>query len=274
MAIDIQRQLAVALSEAGIASLRYDKRGVGSSEGDETLASRSDLLDDARAAIAALRAQPEIDPSRVILIGHSEGAYLAPILAVDDPTIAGVILLSGAARPLSDITLWQVQTLLAQGGADEAAVDAALEQQTAYIDFVKSSKGEWSDYTVSDLEMALPWLTDTSAAQLLSSSLALSWLREHYLADPVATLSHLKAPVLVISGEKDLQVPSSEAGLIQDAVEAGENDDVSVQVLPNLNHLLRTHPEDANLLYRHIQDPVDPRVIDLIQTWILDRFGS
>ena len=275
MEIDVYRQLAVALSDAGIASFRFDKRGVGDSEGDATLASRSDLLADARAAIEALRGQPEIDPNRIILIGHSEGSYLAPALAVeDDAEIAGVVLLAGAARALDAITRWQVEALLRLQGIEGAALEAALAQQDQYFVFVESSQGEWSDYTIAELQADIPWLSEDAAAQLMETPLALSWLREHYLSEPAEVMARLQVPVLIISGEKDLQVPSSEAGLLSELLEAAGNDDVTVYVFPDLNHLLRYHPEEPNLIYRHISEPVDPRVVEAVQKWTVERFGS
>lgn len=273
MKIDVYRQLAVALSDAGIASFRFDKRGVGDSEGDATLASRSDLLADARAAIQALRVQPEIDPNRIILVGHSEGSYLAPELAVEDAEIAGVVLLAGAARALDAITRWQVESLLGQQGIEGTALEAALTQQDQYIAFVEASEGEWSDYTIAELQAEIPWLSEDAATQLKATPLALSWLREHYLAEPGEVIAQLQQPVLIISGEKDLQVPSSEAALLSELLETAGNDDVTVFVFPDLNHLLRHHPEEPNLTYRHVDEPVDPRVAEIIQNWIVTRFG-
>ena len=274
MEIDVYRQLAAALSDVGIASFRFDKRGVGDSEGDATLASRSDLLDDARAAIQALREQPEIDPNRIILIGHSEGSYLAPVLAVEDPDIAGVVLLAGGARALDAITRWQVESLLGQQGIEGAALEAALAQQDQYTAFVEASQGEWSDYTVAELQAEISWLSEDAAAQLKASPLALSWLREHYLAEPAEVITQLQDPVLIVSGEKDFHVPSSEAGLLSELLATAGNDDVIVYVFPDLNHLLRYHPEEPNLTYRHVNEPVDPRVIEVVQDWILEHFGS
>ena len=274
MEMDIYLQLAAALSDVGFASFRFDKRGVGDSQGDASLASRADLLDDAQAAIEALRAQPEIDASRIILVGHSEGGYLAPILAVDDPEIAGVVLLASAARALDEITRWQVETLLAQQGVEGEAMEAALAQQDQYIAFVKASRGKWADYTVAQLQQEIPWLDETTASQLKSTPLALSWLREHYLATPADTIVQLQDPVLIISGEKDIQVPSSEAQLLIDLLTTAGNNDVAAFVFPDLNHLLRYHPEEPNLTYRHLDEPVDPRVTVTIQEWLEAHFGN
>ncbi|UCF10716.1 MAG: alpha/beta fold hydrolase [Candidatus Bipolaricaulota bacterium] len=271
--MDAYRQLARGFSGAGIGSLRYDKRGVGESEGDARTASRDDLVRDARAAIAVLRAQPEADPTRVILVGHSEGAYLAAILAQEDPLIAGVVLLSGAARALDEITRWQVETLLRAAGAEEAQIAASLAHQDEYVAFVEQSVGEWADYDVAAIREALPWMTEGEAAALLDTPLGLSWLREHYLEDTEAILAGVTQPVLALHGDRDAQVPYEEAERIVAVLQAAGNADASALVLPELNHLLRHHPEEPNLVYRHLGEPVDPRVSDAVIGWILERFG-
>jgi len=273
MQMDAYRQLAHALAQDGIASLRFDKRGVGESEGVSSSASRSDLLDDLRAAVEALRSHPNIDPDRIILIGHSEGAYLAPILAVEDETVAGIILIAGAARSLDLITRWQVETLLRQRGVEGATLEAALAQQDQYIAFVEASEGSWADYTVEQMQEEMPWLTDEAATQLAATPLALSWLREHYLDEPAMTLRNVICPVLILSGEKDAQVPVSEGLEIERILEEAGNDDVSVSILGDLNHLLRRHPEEPNLVYRHLDEPVDPRVVEVVTEWAIERLA-
>jgi len=269
--MDAYRQLAHALARVGIASLRFDKRGVGESEGDSNLATRTDLLSDARATFEGLQSQPEIDPTRCILIGHSEGAYLAPILAVEDETVAGIVLLSGAARSLDLITRWQVETLLRQQGLEGDVLEAALAQQDQYTAFVETSEGDWADYTVERMQGSMPWLTEEAAIQLKSTPLSLEWLREHYLDEPADTIRAVDVPVLIINGEKDAQVPASEAGLLDEFLREGGNEDVAAVVLPDLNHLLRHHPEEPNLVYRHLDDPVDSRVIDAVTEWTTER---
>lgn len=94
--IGVMGQLAAHLGANGVTSLRYDKRGVGESEGDYRSSGFYDNVDDAAAAIEALRARPEVDADRVVVIGHSEGALIASTLAADE-RLAGVALLAGAA---------------------------------------------------------------------------------------------------------------------------------------------------------------------------------
>jgi pimeloyl-ACP methyl ester carboxylesterase len=270
--MDAYRQLAYALAESGIASLRYDKRGTGSSEGDGRTASRSDLVADVRAAWEALRRQPEIGGSIPRLaVGHSEGAYLVEELAADNPDVDGLILLCGAAKSLADVTRWQVETLLRQQGATDDQVRVAMEQEDSYLAFVQVSAGQWSDVTVEALRAAMPWLTEAAALQLKSSALGLAWLREHYNADPAKVLARVACPVLALNGAKDLQVPPSEGELIAAALRKGGNNAVDVILLDDLNHVLRHHPEEPSLMYQHLDEPVDPRVTSAIVAWAREQ---
>ncbi len=107
MPLSITAQLADALDPAGLATFRYDKRGVGASTGRWHSAGFHDNRDDAAAALKFLRAYPGVDPARVVLLGHSEGALHAAGLAARGERTAGLVLLSCSATPGEDLLRWQ-----------------------------------------------------------------------------------------------------------------------------------------------------------------------
>jgi uncharacterized protein len=272
--MDAYRQLAQSLALDGIASLRYDKRGVGQSAGDSRVASRSDLLSDVRAAWSVMRAEPEISGLPCVALGHSEGTYLVEGLAAGNPDVGGLILLCGSQRSLADVTRWQVETFLRRQGATEEQVQAALEQEDEYIAFVKGSKGQWTDIPTADLQAALPWLGQAGAEQLRASALGLAWLREHYNADPAQDLARITCPVLILSGGKDAQVPPADGQAMADILTAAGNRAVTAVLLDDLNHVLRHHPEEPNVVYQHLDEPVDPRLPAAIGAWAKRDFGG
>lgn len=94
--------LSNALSNDGFVVLRYDKRGIAKSTGTPTEDWRI-LADDVRAATAYLRQQPYVDPNRIVLLGHSEGGLIVPLVAPSIPGIAGIVLMAPPAIPFSKI---------------------------------------------------------------------------------------------------------------------------------------------------------------------------
>ena len=92
--IPILGQLAGAISNAGFAVLRYDKRGIGQSGGRAESASLADFAEDVRAAVKMLSDRKDIDPKRIAVIGHSEGGAIALLASSKDKRIASVGLLA------------------------------------------------------------------------------------------------------------------------------------------------------------------------------------
>lgn len=249
--IGITRALAHSLAAAGVASFRYDKRGVGASPGDWRRAGLWDGADDARAALRLLATRPEVDPARLVLIGHSEGAVLATAIGADtDVRLAGVGLLSPTARTGEEVLLWQAQQL-ARGLS--APVRAILTiRRTDLVDSVRKNHDRIRR-------------TTTEVARIGGVRTNARWYREFMDHDPRADLRRLHLPVLALTGDKDLQSPPEDlkrvAELVQGPVEA--------HVVPDVTHLLRHQPAAASLRHyrREITQPLDPRVLQLVTAW-------
>ncbi len=272
MKTDIFSQLAASLAKAGIGSLRYDKRGVGKSQGTFADASLDDLVADARAALSYLKQAQGIDPQRIFILGHSEGGIIAPMIAAGNSDLSGIVLLAAPAHSLDWIIRGQIERLNRDAGKTEDQVQAALAQEDQYLNFARGSTGDWSNYTFDQLKKVMPWLTQQKYLQIKAFSL--SWLRQHFHHDPIATIKKVTCPVLIIQGENDYQVPSGEANLLSSALTEGGNTDVTVDLFPDLNHLMRHHPEKPNLTYRHLDEPVDQRVLDAVTGWITSHVGK
>jgi len=99
----ILARAAAALAARGVATMRYDKRGCGRSGGRWAEAGLFTLVDDARDAIGVLRGHPEVDPTRIGILGHGEGAWLALSVAAADPAIGPLTLIGAPARGLRDV---------------------------------------------------------------------------------------------------------------------------------------------------------------------------
>jgi len=104
------------LSERGFAVLRYDKRGIGANYTiDQNVwgnATVNDLIQDSKRALNVLIQQPEVDPKRISIIGHSEGAIIAPTVAIDNSTkVKNIILMGTPAQNLRDLLHYQAVSL-------------------------------------------------------------------------------------------------------------------------------------------------------------------
>lgn len=129
------RDLAEGLQARGVGTLRYFKRGRLKPLGPEATL-RDETIDDALAAVRLARDQKGVDPSRVFLLGHSLGGYLAPHIATRDPRLRGVVVLAGNTRPMRESLLDQVRHLTgSESGFDEAWASLPARYQTGLPDY-------------------------------------------------------------------------------------------------------------------------------------------
>jgi pimeloyl-ACP methyl ester carboxylesterase len=246
----VARQLATALAAAGLASLRYDKRGVGGSPGDWRAAGLSDNVDDLAAARDTLAARPEVDAARIVVAGHSEGALLAAALAARGAPLAGVVLLSGSATPGAELLRWQARQL---APTLPAPVRGLLRLLRTDLEAKVAANHARIRATTSDV------------ARIGGVRVNARWTREFLAHDPRADLARVTVPVLALTGEKDLQVDVADLDVLAATVPAP----VTVHRVPDLTHTLRRQPGPASLRsYRaELRRPVDPVVLDTVVSW-------
>lgn len=113
------RDLAHGLAPLGVAVLRFDKRPKAHpadliARPNQTL--RDEYIDDALVALDLLRRWPEVDPSRVFLLGHSLGAVVAPRVALDAPWLAGLVLMAAGLETTGHAIVRQTEYLARLGG--------------------------------------------------------------------------------------------------------------------------------------------------------------
>ncbi len=204
------REIADTLARRGIAVLRLDDRGVGSSDAGPPTATSADFADDVRAALAWLRSRAGIDSTRLGLVGHSEGGIIAPMVAAADSRLRAIVLIAGTASRGRRIADDQIRSLFARDTTMPRARRDSL------------------------LALAL--------RQADSAYAAPGWL--HWFAgyDPLPTARRVRVPTLILQGETDRQVPAAEAGRLAAAMRAGGNRRVTVRTFPRMNHLMLDDP--------------------------------
>lgn len=263
------------LTRKGIAVLRYDKRGVGKSTGTPATATTLDFAADASAAVAFLKSRKDIDPARLGLIGHSEGAMIAPYIANHSKDVAWVVLLAPPAAKGEDILLKQSELIARAGGLSEKQLEASTTfDRTAYAILRKETDPAAAAAKLRELisqsgmDAALP----PDAIQAQVAMLTSPWFRFFIDYDPVPELAALKTPVLALYGQYDLQVPpAANLPIAKKSFEASGNPDATVQELPGLNHLFQHAYTGSPAEYPAIEETFSPDAMTLIADWILSR---
>lgn len=265
--------LADYLTRKGIAVLRYDKRGVGESTGSAEAATTLDLAGDAACAIAYLKSRKDIDPARIGLIGHSEGAMIAPTIAANSHDPSWIVLLAAPATKGEDTLLNQSDLIARAGGLTEAQVLASLNFDKQAYDLVQKE----TDSAVvteklkalvkeSGLDAALPPPALEAQLHMMTSP----WFRFFLSYDPLPDLKKTKCAVLALYGEKDLQVPPKiNLPILQEAFEEGGNSQADIKQLPELNHLFQHAYTGSPTEYSAIDETFSPDALKIIGDWLL-----
>jgi uncharacterized protein len=267
--------LADYLTRVGIAVLRYDDRGVGGSTNAETEATTADLAGDVGAAVSFLVNHPGIDPNRIGLIGHSEGGIIAPMVATEIENIALIALLGGAALPGAQILLDQNEDILrAQGGAEPN-----IEIRLTYLHRVFQILENYPDDVMAQKEIKEAFIQihgpGTSSEELDNEAAAWisPWMRFFVLYDPGPTLGQVGCPILALYGGLDIQVEAKQNLSAMEAIlEQAGHPDYLIQELPDLNHLFQTAQTGVLEEYAQIEETFSPVALNLIGTWISERF--
>lgn len=268
------------LTRNGIAVLRYDDRGTAQSEGDFKAATSADFATDVESAIEYLKTRKEIDKKQIGLIGHSEGGIIAPMVANKSKDVAFIVLLAGTGLPGDQILLSQQRLIgKASGVRDELLQENELINKKAF-DVVKKSNSleQLEDDLTNLLNKFLVDNPITDIPQGMSSDdfvklqitqVVNPWMQYFIKYDPSLALEKVKCPVLALGGEKDLQVPSKEnLEAIKNALTKGENKNVTIKELANLNHLFQESNTGSPNEYATIEQTFSPIALNEILRWI------
>lgn len=243
----VYRQLAEALAAKKVATLRIDKRGMFGSKAaiaDANAVTIGDYAADAHAWVDMLRAKT--GRSCVWLLGHSEGALVALKAAQDPKGICGVILVSGAGRPYGEVIRAQLRA--------NPANAPLLAPGEAAIDQLETGK------RVDGATLPAP-------LQPLFRDNVQGFLIEAFSYDPAKLAGAIKLPVLILQGDKDLQVAVTDAELLKRGQPAA-----TLKILPGVNHVLKPVPGDdraTNIAtYGNAGLAISPTVPDTIAAFV------
>ncbi|MFL6548651.1 MAG: alpha/beta hydrolase family protein [Povalibacter sp.] len=213
-------------ASAGFATLVFDKRGTGESQGELTMNFRV-LATDVMAALKWLRDQPGIDGANVHLVGFSQGGWVAPMAAARDGGVRSVLVCYGPLVSVFQEDRWGYVSALKAHGFDDAAIAEADRVNDILSDIVDRRQNRWSDLGKALVEArSKPWFDSLKGANSLLSDFAHShlplwgqrmkvwWILRKEppfidrLYDPVPTAAALKGPSYWLFGEQDSTMPT------------------------------------------------------------------
>ncbi len=275
--------IADHFTKNGIAVLRYDDRGFGKSTGSFETSIMPDFVTDVESAIAYLKTREEIDPKEIGLVGHSEGGFIAPMVAARSKDVNFIVLLAGAGIRGDKIVLLQQELIARASGNSEEDIQTTQELNTEVFkmilasDDIETLKKDLTDYLTTafnnDPKQLVPeGITAENFTATQVDILATPWLVFFLGHDPAPVLEKVSCPVLALNGEKDLQVPPLEnLKAIENALKKGGNEKVLIKMLPGLNHLFQESKTGLPSEYGTIEETFSPKALTIMSDWILEQ---
>ncbi|WP_134703477.1 alpha/beta hydrolase [Ammoniphilus sp. YIM 78166] len=258
---NLYQELAHLFADQGYVTLRYDKRGTGKSGGEYLSTGFWDLVHDAEEALLFLQQHPQVDSSKIVLAGHSEGTVIVTAVAERKSQVAGIMLLSGGVDNLGE---------------------ALVHQRKRSYKELKSKKGVmgWFFRRVIDEEkqekkvfkqMKPVFESDKDVVKIQGFfKQPAKWLREHYAYNTREALSKISCPILAIQGDKD---PLVENEVLKELAElaAGPSE---YYIIPDMEHALKEQQEPRTILnYKKvvkdtINKPIHPLAKEKMLSWL------
>jgi uncharacterized protein len=270
--------LADHLARHGTAVLRLDKRGCGESGGVYVPFDIENFTHDALAGINYLKNHNQVDPSQIGVIGHSLGGLIAPILANESTNLDFMILLGAPG-------LWGPDFLCSQSIAMARAAGFEKPEFERIRILYRRLAPIITSLTISSAEklegmkiLEELWnYMDSESRKILGNNdptAYLAFIRSNNVRtfmdyDPSVMLHKINCPVLALTGDKDLQVPSKDnLAAIEKALREGGNKNTTIKEMPGLNHLLQKCDSGLVSEYSRIKESMSPSALNAISEWI------
>ncbi len=292
-------QISQYLSERGFAVLRYDKRGIRANgtildANVWTNMTFDDLKNDAARALNVLIEQPEVDPNRISLIGHSEGTIIIPRLVIDLESnnnnstgnltkIANIVLMSAGAQNLIEIMHYQVvdnPLLYAHQILDKNHTGSFSVQQPIEIPPLSqiiathfgNSTNEYVDIESQLkplLEKVFENITSGDTEAICSAVICPMWVRSHAELEPnlevIGNVSE-SASILMMNGENDSQSTVQQAFLLEQRLTEVNHPNHTLITYPDLGHVF----SPSSKWFTEF-GPIEQYVLSDLYRWISDH---
>lgn len=281
--------LADYLARKGIATLRYDDRGVGKSTGTFANGTTMDFATDAYAAVEFLKTRKEINSAAIGIIGHGEGGLIAPIVATKRDDVAFLVLLAAPGLRGDQTLLTQSDAIGRTSGLDESFLNLSRRLLDSFYKLLTQTPPNIAkaEATYAELEKTVADLSPEKKEKFghmgafLGSQLKqiqdgqTTWLRAYIQYDPAPTLESVTCPVYALNGELDRDImPDIHLLAIKRHLAAGGNKKVKTEKLSDINHRFQKAKTGLWDEYSKIEDTIEVSAMKKIATWISQVSGS
>jgi pimeloyl-ACP methyl ester carboxylesterase len=279
------RWVSDRLAQAGIASLYWDKRGVGKSTGGDrrpgdppgnrdSHATVMTDVGDAENALLTLSSQPEIDPHRVVVMGHSAGVFFASLLASRTDLPAGYILWGGVHRSIEELMKWfyeRIKKYAARGSEEHAWIMQHAPQvyrpAPYWREILAAARRGEESFAAGEGELAFQQY--------------LGRLKQELAYPLPEQFRHIQKPALVIHGREDVNITHEDSFKIVRELQTAGNPNVTLVIVPGADHSMHIAPPDTDddtrlrefwtrVCYRH---PYSELFIHALIGWTKDQLG-
>ena len=260
------------LAGRGVASLLYDKRGVGESVGaSHDLASWDELAGDVEGAVEYLRTRTDvIDAARIGLIGQSQGTWMIAKVAARNPRVAFAANISGGGMSGAEQETYRTGALMRRAGLSDTAIARAVAFQRQKFAVARTGVGwEALDSVMQRLRRdSVPWFPGfgTGAATRTLASLRLFGVLQ-FNYDPRPDLQRIRVPTLVLLGVDDVVFPPDTVAERMRTTMAG-NPDVTITILPGTGHGMLARQTAGGRPFRWV---IYPRFVEQLSDWVASR---
>jgi len=268
---DAWRYEAGVLAGAGVASLLYDKRGVGESSGaSHDLASWDDLAGDLSGAVNWLASRPDlVDTARIGVIGQSQGTWMIAKVAAKDPRVKYMVSIAGSGMSGAEQETYRTSALMRRDGFSDREIERAVDFQRRKFAVARTGLGwEALDSTMQRLRADsvrwFPGYGTGAAARSLAVLRLYGVLQFNY--DPTRDLEHIRIPTLVIMGENDVVFPPKRTiELMEHALGRAGNRCLTSRIIPQASHGLLVTQAYQGRPFRRV---ISEEFLTLLTTWI------
>lgn len=264
------------LTSRGIAVLRYDKRKFDLPVRKFYQNTTKNFADDVIAAVDYLKLNLNIDPTKIGLIGHSEGGYVSAIVASQIDDISFIVLLAGPGLSFDEVLIQSAFAEYKRDNVPESYVNKNIEYFKECYQAIKSTQD--MNELKNKIEAAYNKyylntdLYDKNDLNQMIEKFSLPWFRYLVSYNPSKDYENIKCPILALDGELDFQVtPKENLKALEDAFKKGGNKDYTLIEIPKLNHMFQTAKTGKQSEYKEINETIAPISLKTIYDWIQIR---